>query len=256
MPDYKCLIYEVKDAVATLTLNRPERLNALGDTLRDDLYDAVLRASQDTEVRVLVVTGAGKGFCAGGDVKAMNDTREGRAPARPLEDKVAPLRDRVLLAMRRAPKPVIAAVNGAAAGAGMSLALGCAIRLASPAAKFTQAFVKRGLHPAWGGTPFLPRPVGTAQACQFISSGELLARVELALGMALLRPEDERRALDLAAGVVVGGVHREVDRQRGAIVRADAVDLLRRAAAQVFLHRLVADLALALLGELLPHVVL
>src|SRR5439155_246396 len=100
MPDYKCLIYEVKDAVATLTLNRPERLNALGDTLRDDLYDAVLRASQDADVRVLVVTGAGKGFCAGGDVKAMNDTKEGRAPARPLEDKVAPLRDRVLLAKR------------------------------------------------------------------------------------------------------------------------------------------------------------
>src|SRR5207237_8918946 len=128
-----------------LTLNRPERLNALGDTLRDDLYDAVLRASQDTEVRVLVVTGAGKAFCAGGDVKAMNDTREGRAPARPLEDKVAPLRDRVLLAMRDAPKPVIAAVNGAAAGAGMNLALGCDIRLASTAAKFTQPFVQRGM---------------------------------------------------------------------------------------------------------------
>ena len=80
MPDYKCLIYEAKDAIATLTLNRPERLNALGDTLRDDLYDAVLRASQDAEVRVMVVTGAGKGFCAGGDVKAMNDAKEGRAP--------------------------------------------------------------------------------------------------------------------------------------------------------------------------------
>src|SRR6266699_6761955 len=114
MPDYKCLIYETKDAVATLTLNRPERLNALGDTLRDDLYAAVLRASGDADVRVMIVTGAGKGFCAGGDVKAMNDTKEGRAPARPLEDKVAPLRDRVLLTMRDAPKPVIAAVNGAA----------------------------------------------------------------------------------------------------------------------------------------------
>jgi 2-(1,2-epoxy-1,2-dihydrophenyl)acetyl-CoA isomerase len=145
MPDYKCLIYEVKDAIATLTLNRPERLNALGDTLRDDLLRRGPRASQDAEVRVMVVTGAGKGFCAGGDVKAMNDAKEGRAPARPLEDKVAPLRDRVLLAMRDAPKPVIAAVNGAAAGAGMNLALGCDIRLASTAAKFTQAFVKRGL---------------------------------------------------------------------------------------------------------------
>ena len=142
MPDYKCLIYETKDAVATLTLNRPERLNALGDTLRDDLYDAVLRASQDTEIRVLVVTGAGKGFCAGGDVKAMNDTKEGRAPARPLEDKVAPLRDRVLLAMRDAPKPVIAAVNGAAAGAGMNLALGCDIRLASTAASCASSWTR------------------------------------------------------------------------------------------------------------------
>src|SRR5215510_9352359 len=102
MPDYKCLLYEVKDAVATLTLNRPERLNALGDTLRDDLYDAVFRASQDPEIRALVVTGAGKGFCAGGDVKAMNDTKEGRAPVCPLEDKVVPVRDRVLLAMRDA----------------------------------------------------------------------------------------------------------------------------------------------------------
>jgi len=184
MPDYKCLIYEVKDAVATLTLNRPERLNALGDTLRDDLYDAVLRASQDTEVRVLVVTGAGKGFCAGGDVKAMNDTREGRAPARPLEDKVAPLRDRVLLAMRDAPKPVIAAVNGAAAGAGMNLALGCDIRLASTAAKFTQAFVKRGLHPDWGGTYFLPRLVGMAKACELIFTGEIIdAQEALRLGI-------------------------------------------------------------------------
>src|SRR6516162_3737384 len=185
MPDYKCLIYEVKDAIATLTLNRPERLNALGDTLRDDLYDAVLRASQDPEVRVMVVTGAGKGFCAGGDVKAMNDAKEGRAPARPLEDKVAPLRDRVLLAMRDSPKPVIAAVNGAAAGAGMNLALGCDIRLASTAAKFTQAFVKRGLHVDWGGTYFLPRLVGMAKACELIFTGEMISAEE-AYGLGLL----------------------------------------------------------------------
>src|SRR5438552_15052339 len=184
MADYKCLLYEVKDAVATLTLNRPERLNALGDTLRDDLYDAVLRASQDTEVRVLVVARAGKGFCAGGDVKAMNDTREGRAPARPLEDKVAPLRDRTVLAFRDSPKPVIAAVNGAAAGAGMNLALGCDIRLASTAAKFAQAFVKRGLHPDWGGTYFLPRVVGAAKACELIFTGEIIdAQEALRLGI-------------------------------------------------------------------------
>src|SRR2546429_9837823 len=150
MPDYKCLIYETKDAVATLTLNRPERLNALGDTLRDDLYDAVLRASQDTEIRVLVVTGAGKGFCAGGDVKAMNDTKEGRAPARPLEDKVAPLRDRVLLAMRDAPKPVIAAADGRAARRRLEPGPGRGARPAAAAAQVTPGLAKRGLPPGSG----------------------------------------------------------------------------------------------------------
>jgi 2-(1,2-epoxy-1,2-dihydrophenyl)acetyl-CoA isomerase len=73
---YKCLLYEVKDGIAILTLNRPERLNALGDTLRDDLLDAVTRTAADTQVRVMVLTGAGKGFCAGGDVKAMNESGE------------------------------------------------------------------------------------------------------------------------------------------------------------------------------------
>src|SRR5881409_2597603 len=183
MTDYKCLLYEVKDAIATLTLNRPERLNALGGTLRDDLYAAVLRASQDADVRVIVMTGAGKGFCAGGDVKAMNEVKEGRAE-RPLIDKVAPLRDRVLLAMRDAPQPIIAAVNGAAAGAGMNLALGCDIRLASTAAKFSQAFVKRGLHPDWGGTYFLPRIVGMAKACELIFTGAVIDAAEaLRLGL-------------------------------------------------------------------------
>src|SRR4029450_12919779 len=78
MPSYKCLLYEVKDPIATLTLNRPERLNALGDTLREDFYDAVLRAGADPEVRVMVITGAGKGLCSGGDAKAMEAAQEAR----------------------------------------------------------------------------------------------------------------------------------------------------------------------------------
>jgi enoyl-CoA hydratase/carnithine racemase len=207
MTDYKSLIYEVKDAIATLTLNRPERLNALGGTLRDDLHDAVLRASSDADVRVIVVTGAGKGFCSGGDVKAMNEVKEGRAE-RPLIDKVAPLRDRVLLAMRDAPQPVIAAVNGAAAGAGMNLALGCDIRLASTAAKFTQAFVKRGLHPDWGGTYFLPRIVGMAKACELIFTGEIIdAQTALELGVvsAVHAPEELMPATyELARKIAAG----------------------------------------------------
>jgi enoyl-CoA hydratase/carnithine racemase len=151
--------------------------------LRDDLHDAITRSSADPEVRVMVITGAGKGFCAGGDVKAMNEAKEGKRE-RPLLEKIAPGRDRTLLAMRDAPQPIIAAVNGAAAGAGMNLALGCDIRIASTAAKFSQAFVKRGLHPDWGGTYFLPRVVGMARAAELIFTGEVIDAAEaLRLGI-------------------------------------------------------------------------
>jgi enoyl-CoA hydratase/carnithine racemase len=204
---YKCLLYDTKDGIATLTLNRPERLNALGDTLRDDLLDAVTRASQDRDIRVIVVTGSGKGFCAGGDVKAMNEAKEGRTE-RPLIEKIAPSRDRTLLAMRDAPQPIIAAVNGAAAGAGMNLALGCDLRIASTAAKFSQAFVKRGLHPDWGGTYFLPRAVGMAKAAELIFTGDVIDAGEaLRLGLVseVVSPEALMpRVYDLARRIADG----------------------------------------------------
>ena len=196
---YKCLLYEVKDGIATLTLNRPERLNALGDTLREDLQDAVTRASDDPEVRVMIVTGAGKGFCSGGDVKAMSERKESGS-GRPILEKVAPGRDRTVLAFRDSPKPVIAAVNGAAAGAGMNLALCCDMRLASTAAKFAQAFVRRGLHPDWGGTYFLPRVIGTAKAAELIFTGEVIdAQEALRLGIvSAVHPPEELMPAALA----------------------------------------------------------
>jgi enoyl-CoA hydratase/carnithine racemase len=204
---YQCLLYEAKDGIATLTLNRPDRLNALGDTLRDDLLDAITRASGDPDVRVMVITGAGKGFCAGGDVKAMNEAREG-GRQRPLLEKIAPSRDRTLLAMRDAPQPIIAAVNGAAVGAGMNLALACDIRIASTAARFAQAFVKRGLHPDWGGTYFLPRLVGMAKACELIFTGDLIDAAEaqrLGLVSQVVAPEALlSTALDLARRIAAG----------------------------------------------------
>lgn len=188
---YQCLLYDVKDRIATLTLNRPERLNALGDTLRDDLLDAVTRAGADPEVGVLVITGAGRGFCSGGDVKSMSERNDaGQVPAP--SERFAPLRDRIVLALRDCPKPVIAAINGAAAGAGMNLALACDMRIASAAAKFSQAFVKRGLAPDWGGSWLLPRVVGTAKACELIFTGEPIdAAQALALGVvnAVVAPE-------------------------------------------------------------------
>ncbi len=147
MSDYRCLLYEVKDGVATLTLNRPERLNALGDTLREDLHAAVLRASQDTEVRAIVLTGAGKGFCAGGDVTAMNEAKEGRAE-RPLAEKVAPLRDRVLLAMRDAPKPSGAASIPTGAGRTSCRASSAWRRRASSSSRATSSTPRR--RSGWG----------------------------------------------------------------------------------------------------------
>ncbi|MFH1602960.1 MAG: enoyl-CoA hydratase-related protein [Pseudomonadota bacterium] len=189
---YQCLLYDVQDRIATLTLNRPERLNALGGTLREDLYDAVTRSANDPNVGVLVITGAGRGFCSGGDVKSMNERQQsGEAP--PPNERFAPLRDRIILAMRDCPKPVIAAVNGAAAGAGMNLALACDMRIASTAARFSQAFVKRGLHPDWGGTYFLPRMVGIAKACELIFTGEAIDAAEaLNLGIvnAVVAPDE------------------------------------------------------------------
>ena len=204
---YECLIYEVKDSIATLTLNRPDRLNALGGSLRDDLHDAITRSAADPDVRVMIITGAGKGFCSGGDVKAMSEAKEGRRE-RPLMEKIAPGRDRTLLAMRDAPQPIIAAVNGAAAGAGMNLALGCDIRLASTAAKFSQAFVKRGLHPDWGGTYFLPRVVGMAKACELIFTGAVIDAAEaLRLGIVsqVLPPEELLPAAQALARAIAAG---------------------------------------------------
>src|SRR5260370_15281800 len=154
--NYECLLYETKDRVATLTLTRPDRLNALGGTLREDLTAGLTRAIDDPDVRVIVITGAGKGFCAGGDVKAMQDANQaGRG--RPLTERVAPSRDRTVLLMRGSPKPLIAAVNGAAARAGMNLALACDIRFASPAPRVSQPFLRRRRHPDCGGASCLPR---------------------------------------------------------------------------------------------------
>ena len=205
---YECLLYEVKDRIATLTLNRPERLNALGGTLRDDLYDAIMRSADDPEVGVLVITGAGRGFCSGGDVKSMNEREQGQSEAPPPSERFAPLRDRIILAMRDCQKPVIAAVNGAAAGAGMNLALACDMRIASTAARFSQAFVRRGLHPDWGGTYFLPRMVGIAKACELIFTGDAVDAAEaLKLGIvnAVVAPdalmaETTKLARRIAAG--------------------------------------------------------
>ena len=156
--------------VATVTLNRPEKLNAFAGHMRRDLAEALEQAASDKAVRVVVVTGAGRGFCAGADVKFMQELME--------RDDVEEFRRllgagrRVLTTIRQMAKPVVASVNGPAYGAGFNLALACDIRVASETASFSQSFVKVGLHPDWGGTYFLPRVVPTNIACEMFFLGE------------------------------------------------------------------------------------
>ncbi len=204
---FKQVIYTVTENVATITLNRPERLNALSPQLRLDLKNALEVADTSNEVRAIIITGAGRGFCSGGDVKAMNEANESGTVG-PLNDKIAPVRDQVVLAMRNADKPVIAAVNGPAAGAGMNIALACDIRVASDTARFGQTFSRRGLHPDWGGTYFRPRIVGMAKACELIWSGKMIdAEEALHLGIVsevtepgVLLETAQALALSFAAG--------------------------------------------------------
>jgi enoyl-CoA hydratase/carnithine racemase len=154
-----------------------------------------------------VITGAGRGFCSGGDVKSMSERAETGAPS-PTNERFAPIRDRVILAMRECPKPIIAAVNGAAAGAGMNLALACDLRIASSSAKFSQAFAKRGLTPDWGGSWFLPRIVGMAKASELLFTGDSIdAQEALRLGIvnAVASPEELMNEAYKLAGRIASG---------------------------------------------------
>jgi|TARA_Y100000310_G_C20661668_1_gene805144 2-(1,2-epoxy-1,2-dihydrophenyl)acetyl-CoA isomerase len=210
--EYEALLYDVTDRIATITLNRPDRLNALNTPMRHEMYDAISQSENRDDVRAIVITGAGRGFCSGGDVKVMDEAnrKEPTTDSSPsaLTEKVAPIRDRVVLAMRDATKPVIAAVNGPAAGAGMNIALAADIRIASTTARFGQTFSRRGLHPDWGGTYFLPRVVGMAKACELIWSGRMIDADEaLALGIVsqLTDPDDLMSATYELAGSFAAG---------------------------------------------------
>jgi 2-(1,2-epoxy-1,2-dihydrophenyl)acetyl-CoA isomerase len=171
-----------RDAVATITLNRPEKLNAFTGTMREDLLGALRACESDDAIRAVVITGAGRAFCAGGDVEYMNQlqTANDVASFRMLLDAG---RD-IVVQIASMAKPVIASVNGIAAGAGCNLALACDYRIASDAAKLSESFVKIALHPDWGGTWLLPRIVGRARAYELLMTGRAVdAHEALAMGM-------------------------------------------------------------------------
>ncbi len=166
------VLLRVDHGVAWITLNRPERLNAFAGTMRDDLHDAVARAAEDAAVRVLVITGNGRAFGTGADLAVTGDLL-GRGDAETFEGLVKSGM-RAVRRIRAVRQPVIAAVNGPAAGAGASLALACDIRIASDKASFGLTFNRIGLHPDWGGSWFLPRLVGAGRAAELILSARMV----------------------------------------------------------------------------------
>lgn len=177
------LIETIADGVATLILNWPDRLNALSTPIMEGLLAALPRLAGDPAVGVVVITGAGRAFCAGGDVKRM---AEGAAQPS-VEDAVANLRSRMEVSrlLHEIPKPTIAMVNGAAAGAGLSIALACDMRFAGHSARFVTAFANVGFSGDFGGSYFLSKLIGTGKARElYYTATPLNAEQALALGVA------------------------------------------------------------------------
>ena len=169
---YENIIFASANGIARLTLNRPERLNSFNDAMHAEVRDALERVKTDASVRVLLLTGAGRGFCAGQDLgdRAVAPGAEPVDLGASIERNYKPL----VLTLRALPLPVVCAVNGVAAGAGANIALACDIVVAAKSASFIQAFSKIGLIPDSGGTYFLPRLVGTARAIGLSMLGERL----------------------------------------------------------------------------------
>jgi len=200
------LLESIENGVALLVMNRPEKLNSLNNELASALNQAFERIGKNDAVRVVVVTGAGRAFCAGGDLAMIGKGREAR-DSKQLEPVLRAGMGAVLR-MRMMPQPVIAAVNGAAAGAGMNIALAADIRIAAEDAFFGQNFAKVGLFPDYGGTYFLPQLVGPSKAAELFYIGDMIDAAEaLRFGLvnrvvpgAQLESEVKKFAEKLAAG--------------------------------------------------------
>jgi 2-(1,2-epoxy-1,2-dihydrophenyl)acetyl-CoA isomerase len=167
------LRFEIADGVATITLDRPDALNALTIPLKHELLAALDRSASDPAVRAIVLTGAGRAFCAGQDLR---ERLEPGAP--PLEVELRERYNPIILAMRALEKPIVGAINGVAAGAGASLAFACDLRLASEGASFLLAFGRIGLIPDSGATWFLPRLIGAARAAELALLGDTVTAAE------------------------------------------------------------------------------
>ncbi|MBM4424049.1 MAG: 2-(1,2-epoxy-1,2-dihydrophenyl)acetyl-CoA isomerase [Chloroflexi bacterium] len=204
MPDYKTLLYSLDNGVAEITLNRPDSLNAFDDAMAAEMQEALKNAERDSSARAIILTGAGKGFCAGQDLEAVHGRGEGHSFRAHLLKTYNPIVEK-LSALE---KPTLAAINGAAVGAGFGIALACDIRYASESAKFRMAFIGISLAPDSGTSYFLPRLIGMGRALELAYTNDLIdAATALQLGLVnrLFPPADllsQTRAL--AARLAVG----------------------------------------------------
>lgn len=210
-PGTEDLIVSAMTGVATFTLNRPERLNAFSNEMIAALGEGLRIAELDDEIRAVVVTGAGRGFCAGGDVQNQKARATGKARRQSFEQHLDRLRASVkstTVALHTMPKPTIAAINGPVAGAGFSLALACDLRIAARSAKLTTAFARVGFSGDFGGSWFLTHLVGPAKARElYFTSARLTAVEALELGIVNSVIDDEHfaeDAADYAAGLAAG----------------------------------------------------
>jgi 2-(1,2-epoxy-1,2-dihydrophenyl)acetyl-CoA isomerase len=167
------IVVERDSNLGWIRINRPDRLNSFSGTMRDDLDAALAALERDSDVRCIIITGVGRAFSTGGDVTYMKELIE-KGDVDNFE-KLVRAGARIVQRIADMSKPVIAAVNGPAAGAGASLALACDLRIASETASIGFGFLRVGLHPDWGGSYFLPRLVGVARAAEFILTGEMIS---------------------------------------------------------------------------------
>ncbi len=189
---YETIQLEMRGSVCVLTLNRPDRLNALTVQVANE-FKAAVNEALERGARAIVLTGAGRAFCAGGDVREMQELakKDGRLEA--FFDEPLRLLNEAILLIRQTPVPFIAAVNGVASGGGCNLALACDLVVAAESARFNQAFIKIGLTPDCGGTFILPRLVGWKRATELLFSGDLISATAAAeMGMInSVAPDDE-----------------------------------------------------------------
>jgi 2-(1,2-epoxy-1,2-dihydrophenyl)acetyl-CoA isomerase len=196
---YETIQLEMRDAVGVITLNRPESLNALNTEVGQEFQAAVAEVQQ-RGARAVVLTGAGRAFCAGGDLRAMQKIAEREGKVEAFFDEPLRMLNECIMLIRRAPLPIIAAVNGAASGGGCNLALACDLVVAGESARFNQAFIKIGLVPDCGGTFILPRLVGWKRAAELMMTGDVVT-AQRALEMGMINavvPDDELLARALA----------------------------------------------------------